>query len=557
MKKKVFSCLVIAACLLSASCSNEDSLISSTQGSSVNTEEQTLPVDKKLCLQNFSVTLSKAIYANKEVREFLKREAVKQFDRNYDVLYYPLKDQKVSGDKTFRDILVSYSSEKEMKDIERSVPLLNILIPRISFLNVFPEKLDVEDAELPVAIQRNDSTDLLLNGEKVSTLPANEFPGFNVVVVNENIRVSATKNVMTRGSEGELWSYEFKNESYRNDEPVKTRSGFENTNRYKKAREAFEVGFNRDDNSDHQRALQRDYIYFGMTPEKTSGQLNKSVTEYLSFIEVDPKVYTKISDQEKGKSADPRIIQSEVHIHAGTFTHEQLINLMWTQGAYNFIIEIGTSVANKPIKVIVPAYPDDIWDFHIKTYYRHGTMWRHFKNTYTIDPRDFTAKRYYLNPGKASLGKWDITQEGLSRYVSIYEEDNKDQEITETITYSFNRIKSSKFKGDVKVELGLGNNNDKGNVDVSTEVSSSNTFKEDRTITMRKTESYENLGNIWIYFYDPIIDSRRTLSGGSTGGFGGHHIIAANGGNRTFGSSDPYQYHVYDTGSVRFGVDVR
>ena len=242
------------------------------------------------------------------------------------------------------------------------------------------------------------------------------------------------------------------------------------------------MGFNRDDNSDHQRALQRDYIYFGMTPEKTSGQLNRAVTEYLSFIEVDPKVYTKISDQNKGEiSDDPRIIQSEVHIHAGTFTHEQLINLMWTQGAYNFIVEVGTSVADKPIKIVVPAYPDDIWDFHIKTYYRHGTMWRHFKNTYTINPRDFTAKRYYLNPGKASLGKWDITQEGLSRYVSIYEEDDKGIESTETITHSFSRIKSNKFNGDVKVELGLGKNA-KGSAGVSTEISSSNTYKEDRSI---------------------------------------------------------------------------
>ena len=67
---------------------------------------------------------------------------------------------------------------------------------------------------------------------------------------------------------------------------------------YKKAEKAFDEGFNQDNNSINQIAFQRDNIYYGMTPTKTTGELNRSVTEYLSYMIVDPKVYTKISDEQ-------------------------------------------------------------------------------------------------------------------------------------------------------------------------------------------------------------------------------------------------------------------
>ena len=57
---------------------------------------------------------------------------------------------------------------------------------------------------------------------------------------------------------------------------------------HQKAIEAFEAGFNKDDNSENQIGYQRDYLYYGMTPMKKKGQLDQSVSEYLSFIEVNP-----------------------------------------------------------------------------------------------------------------------------------------------------------------------------------------------------------------------------------------------------------------------------
>lgn len=103
-----------------------------------NAKENTLmgnasdPNPKTQYLSEFATILSKAIYNNMDVRKFIKENALKRFDENYDVLYYSVKDESIN-DKSFRDILIDYSSEKEIKEIERNVPLLNILVPEISF----------------------------------------------------------------------------------------------------------------------------------------------------------------------------------------------------------------------------------------------------------------------------------------------------------------------------------------------------------------------------------------------------------------------------------------
>ncbi len=50
---------------------------------------------------------------------------MKQFDKDFNVLYYLVRNSEINGDK-FRDILVSFSSEKDIVEIEKNVPLINI-----------------------------------------------------------------------------------------------------------------------------------------------------------------------------------------------------------------------------------------------------------------------------------------------------------------------------------------------------------------------------------------------------------------------------------------------
>ena len=73
-------------------------------------------------LVKFARILSKSVYNSEPLRLFLKKEALQMFDRNYDILYYPNRNKKISGNLSFRDILVSNSSEKEILDIEKNFP---------------------------------------------------------------------------------------------------------------------------------------------------------------------------------------------------------------------------------------------------------------------------------------------------------------------------------------------------------------------------------------------------------------------------------------------------
>lgn len=63
---------------------------------------------------SFAQILSAATFDNKDVREFLKTEALKKFDKNYDILYLAVKDEMI-GDLTFRQTLASYSSEEAIE----------------------------------------------------------------------------------------------------------------------------------------------------------------------------------------------------------------------------------------------------------------------------------------------------------------------------------------------------------------------------------------------------------------------------------------------------------
>lgn len=561
--------MLFLSCLFVFSCSKDvinESNVEKTENELISSESV-----KKNNLIQFAQILSRAVYKSEDLRVFLKTEALRMFDKNYDILYYPIRNKKVSGNLSFRDILVQNSSEKEILKIENNLPLLNILIPRISFLNVYPEKLNVKDTEIPIAIKNdNKGTSLYLNGEKTATLENNEFPGFNVFVVNCNNRVVANRDIFTRNANDNMWSYNFKSENYNG--TIQTRASNDYFNHwqkpsylYKKAEAAFDAGFNKDDHSKNQIAFQRDYIYYGMTPNDSIGELNRSVTEYLSYMIVDPKTYFKISDEQSGHiNDDPHLKETYIENKKYRLSREEVLKRMWTEGAYNFIFEISSSKSKESAKMPVPVFPDDIWYIDIRTGFKRGGLFHRDKYVYTIDPTTFRSKKYYFDPATVTFGKWNISEESLVRYISIYEEDSGD-DVTETSTESFSHVISSNFKGDVKIGLGLGKvgeKNSTSDIDFSSQVSSSNTTTTTNTITIKRHQGDDLLGyKIPIYFYDPIIKTKVEVFGefgGSTNGsvLGAHRSFN----NSSFGMAKRttlYTPYEYNTGSIRFGIDVR
>lgn len=494
--------------LLLSSCNNED-LPTEFQKDNRIQAGVTKKSEKEDDLATFAGILSKATYARKDVREFLKTESLKQFDKNYDALYYLIKDENI-GRETFRDILISYSSKETIEMIEENLPLLNILIPEITIFDVKPENLNTEDKEIPVVVSKKSETTLFLNGKEELNLEKGLVPDFHVFVVNENSRVIVPEKGQNVKAMGTKASIMFKSPNYdgslKGQAATKSNPGVVDPGVPGiKAIQAY-MHFRLDDGSIRQKAFQRDYIYYGITPEEKTGSLNRSVSEYISFIEVDPNAYFKISDQIRtGRpSDDPFIEHYETSQKKSALSENELLDRMWTKGSYDFRFEIITSTKENPQIIYIPLKPNQLWNFNIEYTRIHSTAFRHSKHTYKIDPYKFTSKRVYLNEKNISFGKWDLSEESIYRYVNIMEEDES-IESTYSDTYESVRVKADKFNGDVKLTVGLGEGKSISG-GASSEVTNSNTTKESKTITIIRKEKSDPLGSIRIYFYDPIID---------------------------------------------------
>lgn len=516
--------LIIGFC---SSCSNDD--IAQTEShKEIAQEVESVEMKKEQMMKQFAQTLSSVVHQNQKVRELIKTEAIKQFDKNYDILYHQVKDTQV-GDETLRSLLVKQSSEKFISEIETQVPLLNILFPEIAMFNISPESYDTSDPELPVAVAGSNKDYIYCDGECTDELEKGQVPGFHTLVINENSRVE----VATPATRSSSPTFVFKSpvfDASLEEKSALTRAAVVSDSAVgDRAIESFRHFYARDA-SNRSIALQRDYIYYGITPEKTQGTFHDYVSEYISFIEVNPSLYFLISDQREKDiyNNDPYIKSHKEKHKISPLTPEDLISRMWTEGAYNFIFEVTKSNQPNPEKLYIPAKPSDIWDFNIHVHRRHPTRFRHTKYTYWIDPHLFTTKRFYLLSKRISLGKWNLANEGLERYISIYEGDDKGIITERTYSYEVSKTTSTSINGNIKLTLGLGKATNKLDGELGGSVNTSTTNKETKTFKVQRSEAHDELGSIHIYFYDPLIE--RKLPTGE------------------------YEMRTYNTGSVAFGL---
>lgn len=515
MKKIYFAAL---AAMFIISCSNEEIL--NVEMPVVATTRGDMGLSKEDCIKEFAKILSKVVYENQDVRSFLKDEAIKQFDNNYDILYLLVKDSQI-GESTFRDLLVSSSSEELISEIEEKVPLLNIVIPPMPFSEISAETMDVTDKDIPVVVNTEKGNMLYYQGELDEVLENGSVPAFNVFVVNENVRVVI--NSQSCGSprkakkKGGYNMISFKSEVFNG--MKKTRSvqiPASIMSRFLKAGNAYQAGFNQNDGSNRQKALQRDYIYYGITPTNTQGSLNMSVSEYIDIISIDPKAYYKLSDVssdgDQTNIEDPYMqYNGETYKRGGALTEQEVIDKIWTKGAYSFKFELITSNGS-PIVGYASVYPKDIWNFNIEETYVSGSFWQHSKRYYRMDPSKFTKKDYVL-PNPICLGKWNIGKESIQRWIHIVEED-AGTECSYQKTYEFTKLISSKITVNDKTELGCGNTSNSSNeISTGVETSDTKTSKSSTNVTFHKTDKDDDLGQAELYFYEPIVEGNSSTQG--------------------------------------------
>ncbi len=478
----------------------------------------------------FAQVLSAAVAEHREVREFLKAEALKKFDKNYDVLYLSAKDQMV-GESTFEQILASYSSAEEIEQIELNVPLLNIYLTRTDFLGILPEDLDVDDCSTPVAVEEGDSVAFYSGGQREFALPKGEIPDCHVLVVGENTRVAIEEPTGNKSLSARRFRFIDDAFDGSNDEQTLKSVSVAKANIGQRALDAYKF-FYSEGGGITQKGLQRDYIYHGLTPKNTKGSLVMSVSEYIGFVKIPISAMYTFADSRSSSSdyADPYVTTEKIDRKGGGYTYDELVSKVWATGAFNFMFEVITANNSVASVSYLPLTPDDLWTISYTHTRKHKTWFHRTRNTYIIHVDKFEPKNVILKT-PIDMGKWNVANESIYRYVRIREVD-KGKEVTSKTVFDMDKMLSSGFSGDVKLCLGLKSEKktEESTTGANVKVNSSNTIQITKEVTEKWTESSEELGLVRIYYYDPIIESIT----------GNEPVI-----------------HTYNSGMVEFGIFVK
>lgn len=503
-------------------------------------------IEANVAQKEFAQILSKAVYSNSDMRKFIKEKAIKQFDNDYDVFYPYVKDEKVTDNKTFRDILLSYCSDKDrFSKIEESLPLLNILVPNLSLFKAFSaDTWDLNDNEVAVSYTLGNKNSVLYgNGNSIMTLKPNEVPDFPLLVVKNSERMKIVSSTRATNGEGE-YTYAFANPAFDGSSRKSTRYityydtiPQESTDPYVKASDldtAVIKAYNMFHNDDY--SYDRDYIYYGLSyNHPTNGRLNQYMREHLYAFKMTSNIYyeltnlntsnPKLDHPGKDKNTNARNDYGDISHDRGSLTDGEVINGIWTKG--NFTIRFNTMIGTKGgaisskdlIYSVPPTQLFQVDSIHVD--YRHSTGFRRSRYVYTIYPGYLRPRwvyvknlQYNTNDNLLFENAWDISNYSMTVHINVYE-DNDPETIETTDTHTYEYDGNSDFSGDISggtapkydIKLGLGESR-----------KTTNTISQKTTVTVGNY----SLGEIDYSYYDPVIisDSEKDKLGYKVNAYG-------------------------------------
>ena len=452
-------------------------------------------------LKDFAEILSAAVYNEPDLRAFIKKEANKEFDNDFDVFYPYVKDEKVSSNRTFRDILQQYDSQKKLDVIEECEPLLNIYVPDWSWIDEECFSVCNWDTSLPEVLVTyscpGSEIPLLSNGELIGTLQGNEFTSEPVLVVKRNERLvfHPTKSgplvykfISPFYDHNNSLSLETKGEWH--DENIDLGASIQNellpsTKVHLKVRKAYT------ESKKNTKLPQRDYIYYDMTTSKDTGKVDCTFVEQLYRFRFKSANLGALADD---TSTDNQMKFNSVEYKYGNdMTMEEIKGLTWIDGDCEIIIRI--LAGNITISKVLPSIKlKDMFDVKAiqKTWYRNifgVTSYRY----YSIKKEDLLPKWLDI---KVNLFTWDLSHLPCN-YIIEFEEQDSGVTITneETFTYAYATNFNASGEASIdKVKIGFG-----------TGMSSQNT----KTLTTKyqTQEKNDNLGSAVIQYINPIIAS--------------------------------------------------
>ncbi|WP_316776542.1 hypothetical protein [Pedobacter antarcticus] len=493
-----FNLMLLATCLTFGCKKNIDEIkqesgkISSIDAKNRSLKLSNLSVQRSdELMEGFSLMLRDALADDVELRRFLKNEALKKFDLDYDILYGMIKDKTVSNNQTFREKLLKYvNSEQELFEFEESLPLLTIYVPEIP--NFSAEKWNAESEKPAVStgiINKNKMVTYYLNDGEQEEKLVDLVPGFPLLVIKNNervvlsehaneLKITNTSRITTASN-----NYVFTSENFNGlSENQKTNSskvgGGATTNSTclncsldDKLSTAFDLWQQYGTNN----IWQRDYIYYSITPNSPNGPLDTRYQETITALKfkTGKEAYDKISDQ----SEDPYAIHDP-----NSPTNSPTAS--WTEGSFEFKVTVLINNTQGLGTVITKLFPVSPSRLFFLRYVAQGN------NYYTLS---ITPIQCDLNEVVAA---WDIKNNGVAWKVTLSEAD-----ASSTITTS--QTNTSQFATNFGFDL--------SKIGLKFGTSSTTTSVSNYSIATQVGD--DQLGEGAIYFYDPVVISWDIIPG--------------------------------------------
>lgn len=409
-------------------------------------------IDEDTALRNFSVALSKAICSEQPIREFIKKEALKQVDNDYDVFYPFVKNSRVDGSRSFRDVICQYLGG-DVIEIENAVPTLTILVPDMTWLDpqgFCAENWNTSDGRAAVTYKRLNGSrlELFVNGYDCGELEEGSIPGGAVFVVKSNERISA--EAKTKSGEQ---TFHFIDDAFDGSKNEPVTKDIRYTGKYSFG---WITGQDEEDSSDelssavldtinldiiraydyfktNSYACQNDYIYYGMTSNSSIGKLKSNVKPRMLRFKINPRAFNSLFDESSDRKFEDVFDTDDNGGKRPEPTVDQIYSHLWADGALEICIEVYTgnnkgvptlfsksyySVRAKDLFTIKPnSISKETWGSTMIKWY---VTWQ-----YKLSKRDETtlSPKWYYPDDALAFPTWDLlVNSGYT--ILVFEEDS-------------------------------------------------------------------------------------------------------------------------------------
>ena len=479
MRNPLFIFLAILL-LLTVSCREDNLNPNENQNDEVGVKLESLYSSRSSKLKReFARALIKSMNESPKLRELIKNEALKMFDKDYEVLIISLKERKVENGMSVEDLLNSNLQRFKLNELLQDNPALTILVPVLPENSFSAESWDTSNVIPSVAIRTRCSNDIpyFKTDGNEGIIEGKYIPGFPIVVVKDNERVVFQTDPVYSKLRSAVYkkngfSYRFWCEEF--DENAKSIKSPKINNRLTTSIDSKIItAYNIYNGTD---GWQRDYIYYGISPSNPKGKFTYNYQEYVTSFSMNGDAniaYQKISDQ----TGDPYIVNNN-NINS------------WTGGFYEFkvrtIINAKSGVGNELINGFT-ASPDKIF----KLTYRQVST---FPKRYILDKIENNEMKVML-----PLINWKLEDYATSIKIQIEEVDlSTTTVITDSRTVKFaTNFEANTTIGEIlKVGMKYGAS-----------------FEDTQTHTVQRTftQGNDDLGETIINFGDNVIIGKATV----------------------------------------------